>query len=270
MHRYLEASPQCDPGFRKEYHVWDALDLPVGQARPRADREAGRAAGGVPPRPDQLLRLLLRAARAARDPAHRRHHARRTPRCRPSGWRSIRAGFESRGVRPAAVYLMRDPVERIWSAARMDMRRRGDEAPEDPRDPGQPHVRARPMYADRTRYDLHHGRARRGVPARRTSSTASTSGSSTCETLRALCDVPRHRLPRARPRPAGQRVARRPRAPPCPRTPVRTMARHFAPVYDAVAAPVPRRRPGRALAVHAVALTGADASAAAPAAAPSR
>ena len=30
MHRYLESSPQCDPGFRKEYHVWDAVDLPSG------------------------------------------------------------------------------------------------------------------------------------------------------------------------------------------------------------------------------------------------
>ena len=45
MHRYLEASPQCDPGFRKEYHVWDALDLPVGAAGTRADREARAGSG---------------------------------------------------------------------------------------------------------------------------------------------------------------------------------------------------------------------------------
>ena len=28
LHDYLAASPQCDPGFRKEYHVFDGLDLP--------------------------------------------------------------------------------------------------------------------------------------------------------------------------------------------------------------------------------------------------
>jgi hypothetical protein len=27
LHDYLAASPQCDPGFRKEYHVFDGLDL---------------------------------------------------------------------------------------------------------------------------------------------------------------------------------------------------------------------------------------------------
>ena len=45
MHRYLEASPQCDPGFRKEYHVWDALDLPSGRlARQRIENQGGQRA----------------------------------------------------------------------------------------------------------------------------------------------------------------------------------------------------------------------------------
>ena len=42
MHRYLESSPQCDPGFRKEYHVWDAVDLPSGRvARERIEKQGG-------------------------------------------------------------------------------------------------------------------------------------------------------------------------------------------------------------------------------------
>ena len=46
MHRYLEASPQCDPGFRKEYHVWDSLDLPSGRlARERIEKQGGPRAG---------------------------------------------------------------------------------------------------------------------------------------------------------------------------------------------------------------------------------
>src|SRR6187200_1438768 len=45
MHRYLESSPQCDPGFRKEYHVWDSLDLPSGRlARERIEKQGGRRA----------------------------------------------------------------------------------------------------------------------------------------------------------------------------------------------------------------------------------
>ena len=45
LHRYLEASPQCDPGFRKEYHVWDSLDLPSGKlARERIESQGGQRA----------------------------------------------------------------------------------------------------------------------------------------------------------------------------------------------------------------------------------
>ena len=85
LHRYLEGSPQCDPGFRKEYHVWDALDLPAGRlARERIEKQGGQRAAFLA-RARPLLRLLHRAPRAARDPAHRRHHARATPRSRPSG-----------------------------------------------------------------------------------------------------------------------------------------------------------------------------------------
>ena len=66
MHRYLEASPQCDPGFRKEYHVWDALDLPAGRlARERIEKQGGQRAAFLH-EPEPLLRLLHRAARAAR------------------------------------------------------------------------------------------------------------------------------------------------------------------------------------------------------------
>ena len=65
----------------------------------------------------------------------------------------VREGFQSRGVRPVTVYLLRDPVERVWSAARMDMRRRGADAPEAP-ETRIGHMYMHPMYADRTRYDL--------------------------------------------------------------------------------------------------------------------
>lgn len=161
MHRYLESSPQCDPGFRKEYHVWDGLDLPSGRiVRQRVETQAARESAGE----DQLRRLrfytdpdayfdyftgLLNADPTVRltadiTPAYALLSAERLA--------MVRDGFSSRGVRPAAVYLMRDPVERVWSAVRMDVRRKGIEKP------GAAENRLKVMvdddqYATRTRYD---------------------------------------------------------------------------------------------------------------------
>ena len=156
MHRYLEASPQCDPGFRKEYHVWDALDLPSGRlARQRIENQGGQRARFLDD-PDHyfdyfagLLGPSMARLTADITPAYAGLSAERLG--------SIRAGFGSRGVRPVAVYLMRDPVERIWSAVRMDVQRRGDA------DPGLVEARLRVVsdddqYARRTRYDETIGR----------------------------------------------------------------------------------------------------------------
>jgi hypothetical protein len=152
LHRYLEGSPQCDPGFRKEYHVWDALDLAAGRlARERIEKQGGQRAEFLrdPDRYFDYFSGLL-------EPDEIRLTADITPGyagLSTERLRMIRDGFTTRGVRPAAVYLLRDPVERIWSASRMDMRRRGDEAPEDP-ETRVGHMYKHPMYADRTRYDL--------------------------------------------------------------------------------------------------------------------
>ena len=156
MHRYLESSPQCDPGFRKEYHVWDALDLPSGRlARERIENQGGRRAEFLVD-PDDYFDYfsgLLGAppVRLTADitPAYAGLSVERLG--------SVRAGFEARAVRPVAVYLMRDPVERIWSAVRMDVQRRGDG------DPTAVEARLRVVadddqYARRTRYDHTIGR----------------------------------------------------------------------------------------------------------------
>lgn len=150
MHRYLESSPQCDPGFRKEYHVWDAVDLPSGAVvRRRIETQGGERADFLhePDRYfDYFTGLLAGGARLTADitPSYAGLSVERLAK--------IRAGFDRRGVRPVAVYLMRDPVERVWSAVRMDARRRGiDHA-------GAAENRLRKVtdddqYARRTRYD---------------------------------------------------------------------------------------------------------------------
>jgi hypothetical protein len=156
MHRYLESSPQCDPGFRKEYHVWDALDLPSGRlARERIVNQGGQRARFLHDQDhyfDYFSGLLGPGrARLSADitPAYAGLSADRL--------RFVRAGFETRGVRPVAVYLMRDPVERVWSAVRMDVQRRGA-ADADAVEARLRVVSDDDQYARRTRYDHTIGR----------------------------------------------------------------------------------------------------------------
>lgn len=152
MHRYLESSPECDPGFRKEYHVWDALDLPSGRVvRARIEKQGGDRARLLTD-PDAYFDYFT----GLLQPDGVRLTADITPSyagLSVDRLSSVRAGFLARGVRPVAVYLMRDPVERVWSAVRMDVRRSGNT------DDGAVEARLRNIadgdqYDRRTRYEV--------------------------------------------------------------------------------------------------------------------
>jgi hypothetical protein len=169
LHDHLASSPQCDPGVRKEYHVFDSLDL--AQERFMLDRVVGRAresldvvAEGRPTDPTFLLQAAMVAdeqlyydhftALFARDPATRLTLDITPAYALLSAERlaGIRSEFERRGVRAVAAFLVRDPVERIWSQVRMQKRRRPAQNPE----PAEELVAQRfadASYADRTRYE---------------------------------------------------------------------------------------------------------------------
>jgi hypothetical protein len=144
---------------------------------------------------------------------------------------SVRAAFEQRGVRAVAAYLLRDPVERIWSASRMDMRRRGDEAPEDP-ETRVSHMYKHPMYADRTRYDLTMDALEQAFP-REDVFYGFYERLFTSETLAPLCNLlgidyqepDTGRQVNVSPKSEGAAL---------PEDTRRTIARHFTVVYDAV------------------------------------
>ena len=230
LHRYLEASPQCDPGFRKEYHVWDALDLAAGRlARERIEKQGGQRAAFLRD-PEQYFDyfsglLEPTAIRLTADitPGYAALPAERLA--------MVRAGFASRGVRPVAVFLLRDPVERIWSAARMDIRRLGDQANEDP-ETRVSRMYLRPMYADRTRYDLTMDALEEAFP-REDVFYGFYERLFTSETLAPLCDflgIDFHepdvsRQVNVSPKSEGASLAQDIR---------RTIAQHFAPAYAAV------------------------------------
>jgi hypothetical protein len=230
LHRYLEASPQCDPGFRKEYHVWDSLDLPSGKlARERIEEQGGERAAFLQ-HPDRYFDYFT----GLLAPDDVRLTADITPgyaALPASRFAMVRDGFQSRGVRPVTGYLLRDPVERVWSAARMDMRRRGADAPEAP-ETRIGHMYMHPMYADRTRYDLTMDALEAAFP-RESVWYGFYERLFSVETLAPLCEflgIPFHepdfgRQVNVSPKPEGAGL---------PEDTVRTIARHFAPVYDAV------------------------------------
>ncbi|MCD4535727.1 sulfotransferase [Nocardioides sp. cx-169] len=141
LYQHLKASTQFAHGYRKEYHVFDVRDLP-SESWTR-ERVIGLA--------EESLAALRQGEPAAADVLHRmsmvanprfyfdyfagllaqRPEARATGDFTPDyallpaeRLRTIRRGFERRGVRAAAIFLMRDPVDRTWSQIRMRASRR--------------------------------------------------------------------------------------------------------------------------------------------------
>lgn len=140
LHHYLSGYSEADLGFMKEYHVWDRLTVPElkgYRARPvsltmkerlqmalwrhgltEVDRPLVRKAMRSDPNRyfDYFRRLLRRGVSITGDftPSYNSLPAETMQR--------IRSGFERRGVKVKAVFLMRDPVERCWSSVRMEQR----------------------------------------------------------------------------------------------------------------------------------------------------
>lgn len=135
LHDYLSHSPAVDLGMVKEYHVWDVVDL-----RDDARRSA------------MLENVRVNAEKEREDGVESINQLRQSFHCdfetyfdyfteklsRPgviltgdltpsySGlsaerFRMIKDSFARRGVPVKVIFLMRDPVERVWSAARMKL-----------------------------------------------------------------------------------------------------------------------------------------------------
>lgn len=126
LHAYLSAAPDADMGFTKEYHVWDFRSPLSAAVRLRLT-------------PALLLhRSRLRIACFQRWPSLYfryfqgllKHGKTLTGDITPSysclapdDLRGIAARFAKLDIRVKVVFLMRDPVDRCWSAARMKSRR---------------------------------------------------------------------------------------------------------------------------------------------------
>ncbi len=172
LHDYLASSPEAAAGFRKEYHVFDGVDLEseAWMRRRVMDRAAKAVEGLREGRPAQpRWGDALRQAGFYADPESyfdyftgllRPDRVRLTMDITPSyallsgeRLRAIRGGFEARDVRVVPVLLLRDPVERISSMVRMNQHRRPDDFPGTAAD-WLRRLYARHDHESRTRYDL--------------------------------------------------------------------------------------------------------------------
>ncbi|MEQ9257807.1 MAG: sulfotransferase [Roseovarius sp.] len=140
LHDYLNSHPETDMGFIKEYHVMDGLFIP--ECAMYRDKYAPDLAlmreGKAPVNKsrkiaflhdldtyfDYFAELLSQPEiRLAGDitPSYSGRSAEHLT--------MIREKFEQRGIRTKCIFLMRDPVDRIWSAVRMWRRERRLEDP---------------------------------------------------------------------------------------------------------------------------------------------
>lgn len=254
LHDYLAASPQCQPGHRKEYHVFDSLDFPVEQGKEpwllhrvvdKARASLDEVALGRPTDPtflhqaamiaDEQLYFDYFTALFSRDPATvltlditPGYALLSTERLA-----SIRAEFERRSVRPVAVFLLRDPVERIWSQVRMQKRRRPENNPGSAEQLVTQRY-AEPSYAERTRYEetVRHLDATFGEQAGYAFYEELFDPASTERELRSLCGLAGidYREPDL-----DARFNVSPRSAALPEETVRAVAEHYRATYEFVA-----------------------------------
>lgn len=173
LHAYLGRFDHVDTGLCKEYHVWDRLYLPgLGKGAPP---QAGAART-----PAQQLRLEMQ-----QDPERyfdyfadllARPGIRISADITPSysalpaeALAGIHAGFACRGIACRVVFMMRDPVQRCWSMARMNHARRNTRNVDLSDNPDSQEVLRRiyrtPLSEMRTRYDHSLRELERGIPA---------------------------------------------------------------------------------------------------------
>lgn len=128
LHGYLGQCDNFQGGFAKEYHIWDAVDVPilknhlVGFARMTVGGDKARQRRKMQRSPnsyfDYFTSLYGGGINLSADitPSYSGLDVNRL--------RFVRDGFADRGVSTKAIILIRDPVSRIKSAVRYNLDKR--------------------------------------------------------------------------------------------------------------------------------------------------
>lgn len=162
LHRYLSDHPSCDFGFRKEYHIFDALWVRGAKThkfyqKALADlaRSAKEASISTTDHGLAFKPKLLDAQRLVSFYTDVQNYAAYfdslhstssevgvvgdiTPSYNglsSGNFLRIREMLEARGFRVKVIFLMRDPVERIYSSTRMRIRDQQDKPEKSGKDP---------------------------------------------------------------------------------------------------------------------------------------
>lgn len=172
VYEYLLAHPQADPGARKGHHIFDALFIPDMQPafHKRIAKLVAYLAGEGPPTDQATLRSASYLFDINGYFDHFHYRLLRDPQIRLTAdltpdyaglpveaLAMIRDGFAKRGVPIKVLFILRDPVDRCWSHAKMLRKQAIDAGETPPYASVEAHVRAEfatELFALRTRYDL--------------------------------------------------------------------------------------------------------------------
>lgn len=170
LHKYLSSDHFANFGVAKEYHIWDALFLPEGANRKLSFKDIFRK------RPNSILtrlpshELAIRYLMLEKDGFYENYFS-WLARGRTYITGDITPGyaglqteqiqrvydrFEGKGFRVKAIFLMRDPVERCWSAIRHHYRTSKSDRSQIDHSGQLEHlcmVLRSPAYVSRSRYD---------------------------------------------------------------------------------------------------------------------
>lgn len=141
LYKYLRDSPQFARGYRKEYHVFDSLDLPSERWMQRRILQLAAESLAAAERGEPANALVVHRASMYLDTRlyvsyfsellHRRPATRAAADLTPDyallsaeRFAGVRTDFAKRGIRTVSIFLMRDPVDRLWSQIRMQHARR--------------------------------------------------------------------------------------------------------------------------------------------------
>lgn len=245
VHRWLEGSEGVRMGPFKEYHVWDAATLDACRdfRRPLWSRGAQNRLQALMQRVPYVYFEHFRRLLDAPD-------VRLTADITPSysglsadTFKRIRAGFGRRGIAVKVLFLMRDPVARSFSAARMLSDKENRLAAE----AGRPATTSAEDWLDRN-LQAEYMRLRSDYPATLSALHAAfrpdeihTEFYETMFTPDGLDRLSRFLGVTADPEKAAQRVNEG-RPAPLPPELAERAARHFAPVYDWAARTYPQTR----------------------------
>ncbi len=238
LYDYIASAPNAAVDGIKEYHIWDAIHLrhlsraQVSKANSERDLKS-RIQFALQQHPAAYFHYFDHFLATAK----RQVTCDITPNYAGLGsdvLGSIRQGFAGRGIATRAIFLIRDPVERCWSAARMQAGLRTGNT-----DIGDEQVLAHvdlPGAQMRTRYDLTIAEMEKAFPAedRHVGIYEEMFRPDQVARISAFCRLP------ARPEQAAKKVFATPATRTLKDETRRAIAARFRPVYDFAAARYPQ------------------------------